>query len=717
MIISIAVFSSIFSYVEIVKNNVKRHKNEFTNSPLIFVLILFCLWEIINLFTLDFFASYNLMFIFYVITYASIIGFFSGLNIKFWIKNWSYWKEFFYNLPFLFICLFDIIFFLFYYHSNLHQSDLWYWYAMMTKLHNIGHNLFSLSILQNYSSYLTVGIYQFGTSLDIFERFFLFPYFQTFIFFFFLIISAHVVVDKYLWKNKIKLNFLFITICFIIIFFYLFYNYGNEWAVIEGDWVSVAYILILPLIYFLQIDKIKNKFSFILIPFSLLFINESCSSLLPLMLIVLVIVFIIFRKKYSFNLSFEILILSLFFYSVYITLTITFSYFSSDFTVNQYLYYGVSILLYVWLLLVFLWYGIKHLLIIKINYSNNNFIIRWWYRNSSKTVTKENWFYNRNIWLKTCVLLITNFLLIVSTFNILEVENWNKINLVVSLIFLFLFIISNSIIITRKKENIFFYFFYGYLLIIFILHLCLLRTNVSTFFVRRLLYSGLMINGDYMQSIKNVILLLFMWLLAIDWYKKYQLKIKCLNPKIRKNIFYFSSIGIISLSACVPAPICQAIFYSESIPTLSTPNSIFHLGFSKDTINRFNKINFNNKLTFSDFYLPAINSTAKFTQSWGIYNPFNQIDSIYQSLLNEAYYDSLGNKLTNYNLDRYKNNILPNYDYVVLQYPDTKFINLVFEMSSQFKLELNINNQIYIFKNIKLDLNKQEAFMQYNNFI
>ena len=83
MIISIAVFSSFFSYSEIVKNKVKKKKNELINSPLIFIFILLGLWEAINLFTLDFFASYNLMFIFYIISYIAIIGSFFALDLKF----------------------------------------------------------------------------------------------------------------------------------------------------------------------------------------------------------------------------------------------------------------------------------------------------------------------------------------------------------------------------------------------------------------------------------------------------------------------------------------------------------------------------------------------------------------------------------------------------------------------------------------------------------
>ena len=100
-----------------------------------------------------------------------------------------------------------------------------------------------------------------------------------------------------------------------------------------------------------------------------------------------------------------------------------------------------------------------------------------------------------------------------------------------------------------------------------------------------------------------------------------------------------------------------------------------------------------------------------------MYNPFNQIEPIFQSLLTATYNDQNGNQLTNYNLDRYKNNILPNYDYVVLQSTDFEFINLLKTMNSQFRLEENVNSQIFIFKNINLNLKNQENFMAANNLL
>ena len=106
---------------------------------------------------------------------------------------------------------------------------------MMSELHTIGHNSFSVAIIQNYSAYLVTGIYQFGASLGIFGKFYLFPYFQTYLFFYFLTICSYIIVDKYFFKHLLKQNIIFGIICLVFIFFYIFYNFGNKYDGIEGD--------------------------------------------------------------------------------------------------------------------------------------------------------------------------------------------------------------------------------------------------------------------------------------------------------------------------------------------------------------------------------------------------------------------------------------------------------------------------------------------------
>lgn len=716
MIISISILSSIFSYTEIVKNKVKKKRSELITSPLIFIFLLLGLWEAINLFTLDFYASYNLMFIFYVVSYSIIISFFLGLNVKFWIKNWLHWKEFLYNSPVLLICLFDVIFFLFYYQKELVQPDLLYWYGMINELHTLGHNSFSIQILQKYSAYLATGIYQYGASLNVFSKFYLFPYFQTYLFFYILTVSTYVIVDKYFSNHILKENIIFISICLVFTFFYIFYNFGNKYDGIEGDWISCSYILIFTLCYFSTINSIKNKYYFFLIPLTLLFINETVTALLPFLLLSMIPVTIIFRNKYKFSLIFEIILIIFFIFSIYITFTITFQYFSSEYTINKWLYFGISAITYFLILGFFLCFLLKIYYKNKNYKINQNFFIRWWSKNTINKLNVDNWFINKRSWTKFGVIVVTTFLLIISIFNIFSTQVWPPLIFAISLVFLICFIYADIKIIIQWRQDIYFYYFFIYLFVIFLFNLITFKTGITSFMTERLLYSGIMLNGNYMEGIKNIVLVSFMLMIAIN-SKVNHFKYNFNKSSKAKKIFTWLNVSTAIGVSCIPVPIYQYFFYEESFPSFKAPNNLFHFGFSKNTIDELNSMNFQNKLTFCDFYLPTVNSSSHFIQGWGNYNPYNDINITYITLLYDPYYDVNGNKLTNFNLTRYKESILPYYSYVVLQADDVKFVNLINSMQDQFHLIKNVNNKIYIYENMDVNADKQNSFIKYNSFV
>ena len=322
MIISFTIFSSIFTYLQSAKNSIER-KNNRINLSIIFPLFIILIWEIINLVTFDLNISYSVLYILYLISFIVTILFFTGLNIKYWIGKKSQYVQLLNKLPILIFCLFIAIFFLFFYHQEYTwQSDMWYYYKFMNEISTINSNHFSITTISKYPQYLTIGIYQYGASLPLIQRFFLFPYLTTFLFIFFSSTIVYEASEKYLYKHQWKVNLLYLLFSFSILVFYIFYNLKGYYRTIEGDYVSTTYIILLIIPFLLNI-KIINNYSIFLIIFSLLFINESSASLLPFLVFCIIFVFVLFRKKYKISFLLIINLIITFILSIYISSIIT----------------------------------------------------------------------------------------------------------------------------------------------------------------------------------------------------------------------------------------------------------------------------------------------------------------------------------------------------------------------------------------------------------
>ena len=182
MLISLGIFTSIFTYLECTTNKLKsKYPRRSYISPLLFILSVIGSWEFINLITFDLGVSYSLIFLLDVLLYSIMIAFFSLNKIIFFVKNKVKWKSFIYEIPLLLALLFIAIFFLFFYRKyQTYQTDMWTFYQGMHQLAEKGNNYISneTNLIFHYSVYIPVGIYQFGTALPLFQRFYLFPYFH-----------------------------------------------------------------------------------------------------------------------------------------------------------------------------------------------------------------------------------------------------------------------------------------------------------------------------------------------------------------------------------------------------------------------------------------------------------------------------------------------------------------------------------------------------------
>lgn len=204
MIIGLAVFSSIFAYNQSVKNSIAKKQHQKQQFLFLFFIVCLTCWEIINLFTIDLGVHYSLLYLLYLSVFVLIIFYFVGINIRFWINHKENWRLLINNLPVLIVNLFIFIIFLFFYHTKYtYDDDMWWTYHLMNSWQANITNHFNANIISS-AVYLPVGIYQWGASLNAYQRFYLMPYLTSFIFFFICNLSIYLIIDKYFkstWKK------------------------------------------------------------------------------------------------------------------------------------------------------------------------------------------------------------------------------------------------------------------------------------------------------------------------------------------------------------------------------------------------------------------------------------------------------------------------------------------------------------------------------------
>ena len=719
MVISLTIFSSIFTYFEVIKSKVRNQIN-FIGAPLTFILVVCGLWEIINLLTFNLGLSYSLLYFFYLFSFIILIITFLVLGTSFIIKNKVKFVIFFHKSPVLIITLFLAIFFLFFYHEKFTwQSDMWFYYRMMNELHSNSNNLLDSSLISQYATYLPIGIYQVGSSMPIYGRFYLFPYLSTFAFLYLCDIAVYSIIEKFFHSHEWKVNLIYFFISLLIIFFYLFYDYSDYWPTIEGDWVSSAYLLVLTIPFMINLSNIKNKYSFLFIPLFIAFISETSYSFLPILTFVFLIFIIILRKQFRFNFRYFLFVLFIFFLTLYLaasTLSIDDNKVIPE--VGEKLYFSIPFLTYFIILLTSLIFIVSFINKYKnFRFFDNNWIIKFWNSKVFNLHLSKKWFDAKSWWIKFIWLIISSLFLVVTVFDWVYNYKLADFPLICASVSLIILLVSNFLIIKRNKISPAYLFIFIYVILVFFIRLLMIPTDIPEYFIWRMEYTSLFVFTNYILTIKEIVILVFMIALAINSnvYHKYIFSCNLFKNIWNSKLKLSLSVAALSTVFCVPVPVCQVIYNSVAVPSLLSPSLLFHLGLSREAIEKLNKFNFENQLTFSDIYLPSVNNTSVFNLGWGFYPPYNNMNQFYWNLSFATFKDLSGKPLTinNYQ-EAYSKNILPYYSYVCIKNNDLFFLNILTSLNSQFQLVANINDEILIYKNISLNKINQNKFLQFN---
>ena len=726
MIVSLSIFSSIFAYLESSKNRVKMIAKKGINLTFIFIIFLFSVWEIVNLTTFDLNVSYSLLFCLYATVFSIIVLGFGSIYTWFWIKQKQYWKILVQKLPLLITLLFLSIFFLFFYRKlGTWQSDMWSYYQLMNILHTNGTNQMTSTRASSFGQYLPVGFYQFGSSLNLTARFYLMPFLTTYLFFYFCIVVAYDIIEKFFFNSQWKINLIFGAVFAVIIFFYLFYNFEFHYSTLEGDWVACSYNLLLLLPFLMNIKQISNKLQISLIVFFLLFMSETSSSLIVFALPLLIVFTIFYRKKNNFSFFFFWTLILCFVLSLYLAIvtTFSFSHIITSETAELHLLFALPFVTYL-LIIIFAtsWFL---LFINKRKQILRNVLL--WNTNLLNINQSYTWFKKKNFLVTcTCILYIT-FILIVSVFDIFDHTKLSDFTLLCAIVGWIVLFVCFSIVIKNRKINITFNFFIVYATLIFLIHLILFKLNIfPSFFLTRLNYSSFYIGSNYFLTIRIIIFALFFFLNGINLQKllfNFNFINKLLKVKLSGKSLFIQSTLLLTAFVAIPVPTYQAIINANSSPAVNTPKNLFFFGLSTFQLNELNSFNFHHELTFSDLYLPILNNSTRFNLTYNLFPPYSQLPQFYSNLLNARFnnIDGLPIKF-NYsglatNLNLYVNDILPYYSYVCVRKNDTFFIKAMQTLDHSFKQEENIDNAIYIYVNNALNKNAQNEFIKWNQTV
>lgn len=637
MIISLSIFSSIFTYLEASKNKVKIITQKGINLTFIFIVFLFTVWEVINLTTFDLNISYSLLFCLYAIVFAIIIISFASINVWFWIKQKQHFKVLIEKIPLLIALLFLSIFFLFFCQKiSSSPNEIGIYYALMNQLHKNGNNLITHELISHFAQYLPVGFYQFGSSLDLATSFYLIPFLTAYIFFYFCTVIAYSIIEKFFFNSQWKINLLFVVIFAVIIFFYLFYNFDSQGSAISGEWVAASYSLLLLLPFLMNIKKISNHYQILFVFLFLLFINETSASLAVFMIPILLVIIIFYRKKHHFSFLFFWFAFLSFILSLYIAVIITFSFkdLTNLISTESHLLFALPFITY---LLIFIG-AISWLLIFLINHHKINLKIPLWDTNFL-SINKNYWWFKRNhLYLSLLLVGISEGILIVSLFNIFSKSHFTLFNLICSIVFAVTLLAAFFLIIKNKKINLYFVFVISYCCLIFIIHLIGFKFNFfPIYFWTKLSYSTLYIGINYVLTIRIFIYSLFFIFSAVDLKKSYLIPnwiSKLLKFKVNPSSIFVQSTCLFLAFATIPVPTYQAISNPNSIPTFRIPPKILQFELNNQTLQNFNSLDFCNELSFDDSYLNSLNET---TMTWlpDYYLPTMQMQQFYSSILDE----------------------------------------------------------------------------------
>ena len=255
-----------------------------------------------------------------------------------------------------------------------------------------------------------------------------------------------------------------------------------------------------------------------------------------------------------------------------------------------------------------------------------------------------------------------------------------------------------------------------YITLIYCIRLIMIPFGIPLFFILRMEYTSLFIFTNYILTIREIVFILLFITLSINFRKHFYIRFNR-NIKTTKIIFASNFILFSSITS-IPVPIIQSIYSNYVIPSFEIPSLLFNFGLSENSVNQLSKFNFENKLTFSDIYLPAINDSSLFNLDRTFYPPYNNITQFHTNLSYATYKDLNGDllKIDDYTT-AYSDDILPYYSFICLKSSDYFFINIMNTLGNQFKLIKNINNSVFIYKNILLNNDNQKLFLYYNSLV
>lgn len=746
---------SLFSFTSYnIFNYNKTLKKEI--SPFLFLGILFSLFFIeftglyglgisyTTFFILDIFLLTITCIFFYIFFFKTIYD--NRFN-KLYLKNIAI--NSLENLTYLFIMIFFTCFLLFF-HS---KSEYIYWdniYYQGLATHYMDNKTNSISSFINNSfsslNYSIVGYYSFLASLGTKQILINYPYFNMFLYFYFILTCIYYINIKYI-KNSWTNILLFLSI-FAFVFIIYFYCSKFFGYLLYGNYSSSFFfgLLIIPSIFTTKNKQFHYKYIIPLIWVSMLFYNET-SILCGIVYFITYFIFLLFIKR-KINGVFITLptilctMMNIYFFICY--------YVSGKKDITQLDLMVFKLLPLVIYLIIILWIIVSFLDLI--NYLEFKFFKKFLqtYKKINNILTlpqinklNNDWFNPwkintiNNIYKIIVGLIITGLLAFFMWFGDWNdfynyetlTKNWMIIG---TIIFIILFYISFLFL----YKNPFFNF---YVLSVFVSFGILFiskfidPTAFDTFILYRWIFGTITmipyLNPTTVYLYVATILYTFIIIIINKQIYKYNLFFINKNNQLYKKSKFTKVLALTSIMsvATLSSILVPTLTYNENtLLSFSNIETNFYGGVSIKTINQLKNFNFNNQLTFAIIPLPIINTTSKFNINykyfmtyWNTSSYLNNIEAKY--IASPPAFVNIKTKKYFYNItnQNWEEDILPYYKYIVIRSFNKMFLNFINEINqnkiTDFKLIKNINNQIYIFDNKKYNQELSNIFYYYNH--
>lgn len=707
MIISLSIFLTFFSYVQIVNNKIDKKNNKIT--PFIFLIVLFSLWEFLVLFLYGLNISYDILNSLYLIIYVlSILFFLLFLSRNIYkYKNIVNMKKYFLNDFLYFILMFFLAIILLFYHKNLDpiRSDQFYYEYLMGTFKRIGVYSIPMNNMGSQLLYSDVGLFQFGASFSYKNYMMLMPYFTTFLFFYVLFTSLYVIFSKYVLKSW-KQNLFFLIFFIFVVFFYVFFNFQDYYQILVGNYETSYLILLLLIPSFLNMNQIKH-FEVFLILFSCIFFNETGILLAWLFILLYIFIFTFRRNRENFSLNLFLSFIGLLVISFYLLLV--------QFLFTKVSYNDLYPLMKI-IPLVFIVSFVWSLVFLFLNYSNTIIAFKI---NNLAFLSKINKIWNLTFWngywfnkKNELILNILNFIFIFVgiifvyySLSMYSHTNWIYIEIFFLVIFSLLFL---KIYLNRRNINSFFYYFILLNIVSFSIASILQNSflYIDSSIIQRFYYVALTDRWGIVSASKNFVLIFIFYYFAFHNSKLFNMKkSKKILRAYKSNFLIISSLYTASTLSVIIDISYQPLNIFSYLSFQSIQNNFFG-GLSDKTINSLLKIDFANDLIFSDIPISTLNTTGNIAINHRFYNEYWDWKS-WPTFKYEDFTFSIDNE------EDLINFCLPYMNYVIIKNSNSSLIKII-ESLPYYNETHDLDNQILIFKNINVDLAKQLQFLSWN---